>query len=92
MGESSCASVASRSMRSSRISSDNLGDPGVRPVDLVDDDDDAVSELERTLKDEARLRHRSLGGVHQEYDAVDHLEDALHLAAEIGVAQACRRC
>ena len=30
--------------------------------------------------------------VDQQQNAVDHLQDALHLAAKIGVARACRRC
>jgi polyphenol oxidase len=36
--------------------------------------------------DELGLRHRAFGGVDQQDDAVDHREDALDLAAEIGVA------
>src|SRR5262249_49583259 len=35
---------------------------------------------------EARLRQRSLGGIDEEQGAVGHLEDALDLAAEVGVA------
>ncbi len=34
----------------------------------------------------AGLRQRAFAGVHQQHDAVDQLERALHLAAEIGVA------
>ena len=58
----------------------------VGPVDLVDDDDRAQALLERLGDDELGLRQRSLGGVHQHDGAVDHVEDALHLAAEVGVA------
>ena len=65
---------------------DDLVDAPVGPVYLVDDDDDAVPELQRALKHEARLRHRALRGVDEQDDAVDHLEYALDLASEIGVA------
>ena len=34
-----------------------------------------------------RLGHRPLSGVHEQDDAVDHLEYALDLAAEVGVAR-----
>ena len=59
----------------------------VGAVDLVDDDDDAVTQLQRAGEDEARLRHGALSGVDEQDDAVDHLEDTLHLAAEVGVAR-----
>ena len=32
------------------------------------------------------MRQRAFARVHQQHDAIDHLEGALHLAAEIGVA------
>ena len=59
----------------------------VGPVDLVDDDDDLVSKLQRLLKHEARLRHGAFGCVDQQQNAVDHLEDTLDLAGEVGVAR-----
>ena len=65
---------------------DDLLAAGVRTVDLVDDDDDRQAERQRMLKDEAGLRHRAFKGVDQQQHAVDHLEHALDLAAEIGVA------
>jgi DNA-binding IclR family transcriptional regulator len=43
--------------------------------------------LQRFLQHEAGLRHAALGRVHQQQHAVDHLEHALDLAAEIGVAR-----
>ena len=58
----------------------------VRAIDLVDADDGAQADLERLLQHELGLRHRALGGVHQEDGTVHHVEDALHLAAEVGVA------
>jgi len=59
---------------------------GVGPVDLVEHDDRAQAQPQRLLGDEFGLRHRPLGGIDQQHDAVDHAEDALDLAAEIGVA------
>ena len=59
----------------------------VGPVDLIDDHDDLVAQLQRLLQHEARLRHRALGGVDQQQDAVDHLENTLNLAGEVGVAR-----
>ena len=43
-------------------------------------------DLERLGDHELGLRHRPLGGIDQHEGAVDHVEDALDLAAEIGVA------
>ena len=55
-------------------------DPLVRPVNFVHDDNDPVSQLQSPAQHKPGLGHGALGGVHQEDDAVDHLEDALHLA------------
>ena len=61
--------------------------PRLVPVDLVDDDDGAQAVFERLLRDETRLRHGAVNGIHQQQHAVDHGEHALDLAAEIGVAR-----
>ena len=66
---------------------DDLVNALVGTVDLVDDHDDTVAQLQRTAQHEAGLRHGALGGVHQQDNAVDHLQDTLHLAAEVGVAR-----
>ncbi len=65
---------------------DLLG-PGVLTVYLVDDHDRLEAELDGLPKHEARLRHRTLGRVHEEQATVDHPEDALDLAAEVRVAR-----
>ena len=52
-------------------------------VDLVHHHDDAVIQLHGTLQNETGLGHRSLGSIHQQDYAVDHLEDTFHLAAEV---------
>ena len=64
----------------------DFGDAGVRPVDLVDDHDRLETRGERLLEDEPRLRQRAFGGIHQDERAVGHLQDALDLAPEVGVA------
>ncbi len=63
-------------------------DVGLRvgAVDLVDDDDGLQPDRERLHQHELRLRHRPFGRVDQQDRAVNHVQDALHLAAEIGVA------
>ena len=45
-----------------------------------------MAQVQGPGEDEAGLGHGALGGVHQEDDAVDHFQDALHLPAEVGVA------
>ena len=50
------------------------------------------SRASRVLRSTKRgLRQRPLGCVDQEEHAVDHGQPPLHLAAEVGVARACRR-
>ena len=69
---------------------DGLGDDlvaaRVRTVHLVDHGDDRQAQRQRMLEHEAGLGHRALEGVDQQQHAVDHLEHALHLAAEVGMA------
>ena len=60
---------------------------GIGLVDLVQDDDGPQPERERLGGHEFRLRHRAFGGVDQKDDSVDHAQDPLDLAAEIGVAR-----
>ncbi len=59
----------------------------VGAVYLVDYHDDPVAQLQGLRKHKAGLGHGALGGVHQQDNAVDHLQNALHLAAEVGVAR-----
>ena len=65
---------------------DDLGDPRVRPVDLVDHEDHRQVGVQRLAQHEPRLRQRAFGGVDEQHDAVDHRQAALDLAAEVGVA------
>ena len=64
----------------------DLGRAGVGAVDLVDGDDRLQPHLQRLGDHELGLRQRPFGGIDQHHRAVDHVEDALDLAAEIGVA------
>ena len=86
MGKSSCSSVASSAANRSKHSLTTSLGPRVGLVDLVDADDRLQADLQRLADDELGLRHRPFGGVDQHDRAVDHREDALDLAAEIGVA------
>ena len=64
----------------------DFGRARVGAVDLVDDHDGLQPHLERLGDHELGLRQRPFGGIHQHQGAVHHVEDALDLAAEIGVA------
>ena len=59
---------------------------GVATVDLVDHHDRLQAAGQRLAEHEFGLRQHALGGVDQDDGAVDHVQDALDLAAEIGVA------
>ena len=59
---------------------------GVGAVDLVDDHDRRQLGFERLAEHVTRLRQRAFAGVHQQHDAVHHLEGAFDFAAEIAVA------
>ena len=74
-------------MKSSSTASTTSVDPGIVAVHLVHDQDHGQALLERLAKDEAGLRKRPLGGIHQEQHAVDHRQAALDLAAEVGVSR-----
>ena len=65
---------------------DDLGDPGVGAVDLVDHEHHGHVGVQRLAQHEPGLRQRALARVDQQHDAVDHRQAALDLAAEVGVA------
>ena len=66
---------------------DDLGDPGVGAVDLVDQQHDGQALLEGLAQDEAGLGQGALGGVDQQDDRVDHGQAPLDLAAEVRVTR-----
>ena len=58
---------------------------GVGAVDLVDAQDGAQAHLQRLGQHELGLGHDALFGIDQDDAAVHHAQDALDLAAEVGV-------
>ena len=66
---------------------DDLVHPLVGAVDLVYHHNHLVAQLQGLGQHKPCLGHGALGGVNQQDNAVDHLQDALHLAAEVGVAR-----
>ena len=64
----------------------DLGGASVGPIDLIDDHDRLEPHLQGFGDHKFCLRERSFGGVHQHQCAIHHIEDALDLAAEIGMA------
>ena len=55
-------------------------------VHLVDDHDGLLAHVQGLVQHEPRLRHAALEGIHQEEDTVRHVQDTLHLTAEIAMA------
>ena len=66
---------------------DDFAHPRIRLIDLVHRDNWPQANFQRLADDEFGLRHRPFGGIHQNDRAVDHRQNALHLAAEIGMAR-----
>ena len=65
---------------------DDLGDAGVRAVDLVDHEDHRQLGLECLAQHEAGLGEWALAGVDEQQHAVDHRQRPLDFAAEVSVA------
>ncbi len=59
---------------------------GVGLVDLVQHNDRTQAQLQRLGGHEFGLWHRAFSRVDQQDNTVDHRQDALHLAAKVGVA------
>jgi len=59
---------------------------GVRAVDLINHHHDAQAALKRVRQDEARLRLGALVRIDDQQRAVGHVQHALNLAAEVGMA------
>ncbi len=60
---------------------------GVGAVDLVDRDDRLEPQRQRLPGDEPGLRHGTFSCIHQQHEAIDHAQDPLDFATEIGVAR-----
>ena len=78
--------MAPSAQNRSKMSFDRALGIAARAIDLVDHQDRAQAQRQRLAGDEAGLRHRAFEGVDQQQHRVDHLEHALDLAAEVGVA------
>ena len=65
----------------------HLDMPLVRLVDLVDRNDGAEADLERLRHHEFCLRHRPFRRIDEHDGAIHHVQDALHLAAEVRVSR-----
>ncbi len=61
--------------------------PRLRAVDFIDAYDNGKLQFQSLAQNEFCLRHSAFKGVHDENNAVYHFQDALHLAAEIGMAR-----
>ena len=66
---------------------DDLVDALIGAVDLVDHHDDPMAQLQSLGEHKTGLGHGTFSGVYQQDNAVDHLQNTLHLAAEVGVAR-----
>jgi hypothetical protein len=61
--------------------------PGIRPIDLVDDHDCRQVGGEGFREHIPGLRHRPLGGVNQQQDAIDQGKGSFNLASEVRMAR-----
>ncbi len=59
----------------------------IGPVNLIDNKNRLQVRLKRLAEHVTSLRQRPFARVHQQHDAVDHLERPLDFAAKIGVAR-----
>ena len=66
---------------------DDFFDPCVGAINFVDDEHDRQALLEGLSQYEPRLGQRTLGGVDQQDDGVDHRQSSLDLAAKVGVTR-----
>ena len=59
----------------------------IGPVDLVDDDNDLVSKLQRLLQHEACLRHRTFESIHKQNASIRHIQYTFHFTSEVTVSR-----
>ena len=59
---------------------------GIGLVDLIHRHDHLVTQLQRLLQHKTSLRHRAFRCIHQQNNAIDHLQNTLHLTAKVSVA------
>jgi hypothetical protein len=66
---------------------ENLLGIGVFAIDLIENNDGFGADFESFSENELGLGLRTLGGINDKKDAIDHAEDAFDFSAEIGVAR-----
>ena len=66
---------------------DNLGRSCTGAVDFIDNNKNLFLEIKSFFKNKSCLRHAALEGVNKEQNSVNHGEDSLNLAAEIGMTR-----
>ena len=59
----------------------------VRTVNLIQDNDYPMPEFQRAAQYKTGLGHGTLRGVNQQDNTIDHLQNTLNLAAEVGMAR-----
>ncbi len=65
---------------------ENLLGIGVFAIDLIKNNDRFSTDFEGFTENELGLSLRTLGGINDKKDAIDHAEDAFDFSTEIGVA------
>ena len=60
---------------------------GIRAIDLVDHQDWRQLGFQGLAQDVTRLRQRAFARIHEQHDAVYHLQRAFDLAAKVTVAR-----
>ena len=65
----------------------NLVDTLVGTIDLINHNDNTMTQLQSFAQNKTGLRHGAFGGIHQQNNAVDHLQNTFNLAAKVGVAR-----
>ena len=60
---------------------------GIRTINLIDNNNNLVTKLQRLFQNETGLWHRALKCIDQQDNTVNHLQDTLDLAGEVGVTR-----
>ena len=65
----------------------NLIKSGIRAVNLVYHNNDAVLHFQSLLQNKSCLRHWSLSSINQQNNSVHHLKNSFYLTAEVGMSR-----
>jgi len=61
----------------------HLVNASVAPIDFIDNNNGLQVEFQRILQHEARLGHRTFDSINEQNATIGHIENTLHLAAEV---------